>query len=75
MRSWLRWNTSSCLTWGQNFLQALCGRRNGGFFQLFMFVNRDKYQDWVGCRLMFGIAGVILEGHVFLVFVGHVATT
>ena len=26
MRSWLRWNTSSCLTSGQNFLQAFCGR-------------------------------------------------
>ena len=71
MRSWLRWNTSSCLTWGQNFLQAFCGRRNETCFfpclELFLFANRDKYRDWVGCRLMFGIAAVILEGNFFLV--------
>ena len=79
MRSWLRWNTSSCLTWGQNFLQAFCGRRNETCFlsclELLMFANRDKYRDWVGCRLMFGIAAVILEGHFFFGFVGHVTTT
>ena len=79
MGSWLRWNASSCLTWGQNFLQAFCGRRNETCFlsclELLMFANRDKYRDWVGCRLMFGIAAVILEGHFFFGFVGHVTTT